>query len=309
MPAALSSAATLELDADASHYLISVMRLKAGRQLRVFNARDGEYLATLLPSGSSSKRGAAAVLVDTQLRPSDASASATAGSAAAARGPLEDAGQATRLHLYFAPIKKARLKGMLEKATELGVDRLVPVLTQNVNERYDEGSAPSSSSSSSSSSSYRRILVEAAEQSERLSVPELAAPVTLSALLRGLGESGTQLLVCRERLDGGKTLLQALLGADVGRAAAGAGGAGGGGDVVSVLVGPEGGFTSAELSAMEMESVSRGGSGQSGSGGGSAGRGGVVFVSLGRAVLRADTAAVAALSVARAVADARDGRA
>ena len=317
----LHLAAEVELDADSAHYLTSVMRLKPGRQLRVFGP-NGEFLATLLPS----TRRSAVVQIERLLRRvgeplSDvsSSSSATSSSSPSASVSLSSSSSSTSttataaaapslapVHLYFAPIKRARLKVLLEKATELGVDVLVPVLTQNVNEKYtpggDRGDGRSEAGAGAvASSSYQRVLIEAAEQSERMTVPVLEEPTTLSALLARFGgaQGAGVLYVCRERVAGGMTLLQALLQRRKG--GVGLGGA------ISLLVGPEGGFTAAELREMEArcsKDPSEGAGALTGAGGASEqGGAGVVFVSLGGAVLRAETAAMAALAVVGGVQD------
>jgi len=184
---------------------------------------------------------------------------------------MEAPESAAAVHLFFAPIKKQRVKLLLEKATELGVSRLSPVITQNTNEKW-----AAAADDDEDGGSFGRILVESAEQCERLSVPILAAPTPLSSLLSSFPQSHppqTHLLVCRERCADATPLLSSL------------GGAAGGGVAalppVCLLVGPEGGFTDNELRDMASRPFVR-------------------FVSLGENVLRAETAALAALAITTA---------
>ena len=152
------------------------------------------------------------------------------------------------LWLLFAPIKKARTDFIVEKATEMGAARIVPVLTDFTNAervRVDRLQAHA---------------VEAAEQCGGTSVPEVSDPVRLSRLLDGW-PSGRRLMFCDEALVGGRV-----------DSAAGAGGP------WAVLIGPEGGFSEGERSRLRALPFAE-------------------AVALGPRVLRADTAAVAALTL------------
>ena len=214
-----------------------LLRLSPGDKVALFNGRDGEWLAELSSLGK-----AAAVLAPlSQLRP---------------QTPEPD------LWLVFAPLKHARIDYLAEKATELGVSALCPVFTQRtIVSRVNE----------------ERLLanaIEAAEQSERLSVPIVQPARKLEAMLANW-PAGRRLLVCDET-GGGRPVADAL--AD---------------NVVSgnaVLIGPEGGFTETELDGLRKLPF-------------------VTAISLGPRVLRADTAALAALTCFQAVAgDWQQGR-
>ena len=278
----------IALDPVNLHYVTTVMRLRPGASCRLFNSNDGEFLGVLAPSRAGGLvGGAGAGAGGGGKRVRSASAASTSISLTEQlRSPDSDHQHQQRrrpLHLFFAPLKPKRVRLLLEKATELGVDRLVPVVTQNTNEKW----APAGSGggggggkgdadedyAGSGGGGLGRILVESAEQCERLSVPVLQPePLPLSALLATFAASqppGSRLLVCRERCAAAVPLLDALrsLGPP--------------NDPVSLLVGPEGGFTEPELSAMADCAFVR-------------------FVSLGPLVLRAETAAIAALAVAAA---------
>lgn len=139
--------AELALDKDASHYLVTVMRRKAGDGVRVFNGRDGEWRAEV---AEANKRGAVLRLSD-QTRPQRA---------------------APDMALYCAPVKKARTDFIVEKATELGVASITPVMTaRTMAERVRTDRLQS-------------LVREAAEQTERLDLPAVHELVALTQLLK-----------------------------------------------------------------------------------------------------------------------------
>ena len=168
--------------------------------------------------------------------------------------------------LLFAPVKKAETDFIVEKATELGAARVCPVLTERTQTRTVRLDR------------FHKIALEASEQTERLDLPEVSDLQPLAAALDGLAE-GTQVIFCDERGDEA----DAPWGGAAGRAGpiadvlAGLGAA-----PVAILIGPEGGFTPDERAWLR-------------------GRGDTVAVSLGPRILRAETAAVAALSVWQAL--------
>ncbi|MDP1747863.1 MAG: 16S rRNA (uracil(1498)-N(3))-methyltransferase [Reyranella sp.] len=210
------------------HYLRHVMRRPDGSPLRLFNGRDGEWQAALAGRGKKS----AVAEVSEQTR---------------AQAVEPD------VWLCFAPVKRARIDYIAEKATELGASVLQPVLTRHTAvERVNV-------------ERLRTNAVEAAEQTERLSVPEVREPVDLARLLAAWPE-GRRLLMCDET-GGGLPIAEALGGLD---AAARAG-------PWAIAIGPEGGFAAEELTALRRIKD-------------------VMAVGLGPRILRADTAALAALA-------------
>ena len=228
----LEAERTLGLDHGRAHFLRSVLRLARGAQLALFNGRDGEWLARIDGLG----KGWASLVVESRRRPQD-------------RPP--------DLWLLFAPIKRARIDFLVEKATELGVSVLQPVVTRHTDvTRVNTGRLAANAR-------------EAAEQCERLSVPEVREPSELFACL-ALWPPGRRLLVCAES-GAARPLDQVLRQAEAQEAAPWA-----------VLTGPEGGFARSELDALGKLAF-------------------VTPVSLGPRVLRADTAALAALACWQAV--------
>jgi 16S rRNA (uracil1498-N3)-methyltransferase len=222
----LEAGGRVALSREQAHYLLSVMRLRAGDALAVFNARDGEFGAALEQTG---KREAALALGE-RLRPPPA--------------PGPD------LWLVFAPLKRHRTELVLEKAVELGCARILPVITRHtdrVSWKTDRVEAR---------------LLEAAEQCERLDIPGTAEPETLEALLEAWPRERRLWLLAErgERPDFASALEKTPPGP------------------AGILVGPEGGFAEAELEML-------------------AGRDFVSAVSLGPRILRAETAAIAGLSL------------
>ncbi len=217
---ALSQGLALTLDGPQANYLAAVMRLRVGDRVKLFDDRTGEWLAELTDAGK--KRVTLAVGV--RLREREA---------------VPD------LWLLFAPIKRGRIDWLVEKATELGVARLVPVMTRRtIVDRLNLDR-------------LRAHAIEAAEQCERTALPDLADPEKLGALLAAWPE-GRTLFFADEQ--GGEPL------ATIAAAPA------------AILIGPEGGFTDEERDAIRALPQVR-------------------AVSLGPRILRADTAALAAVSL------------
>ncbi|MBV8168194.1 MAG: 16S rRNA (uracil(1498)-N(3))-methyltransferase [Alphaproteobacteria bacterium] len=228
--------ATVGLEAPRAHYLRHVLRLERGARVAVFNASDGEYAARIDGYG----KGWCTLKLEEKRRT-----------------PLSE----PDLWLAFAPIKRARLDFIAEKATELGVSALWPVFTQHtIVTRI----------------SRERLVataIEAAEQSERLSVPEILDPAKLGDALRRW-PAGRRLIFCDES-GGGAPIADALAKLDLRRPHA-------------ILTGPEGGFARGELDDLRKLPFA-------------------TPVGLGPRVLRADTAALAALAVFQALAHDRLG--
>jgi 16S rRNA (uracil1498-N3)-methyltransferase len=241
--AVLEPSVPVRLEEDASKYLMRVMRLSLGDQLRVFNGRDGEWLCELAaPEGKS-----AIIRPVQQVREQ-----------AATDGP--------HLTLLFAPVKKAETDFIVEKATELGVQAIQPVVTQFTQTRTVRLDR------------FNKIALEAAEQTERLDLPDISDLVTLDEALAGLG-GGTALIFCDEAgEDESKPW-----GGEAGRARAALPVMKGlEGRDAAILIGPEGGFSPDERQFLRT-------------------RANTFPISLGPRILRAETAVVSALTIWQAV--------
>ena len=188
----LSAGAELPLSVEQVHYLKTVMRRPDGTVLRLFNGREGEWDGRLAFSGK--KEGH--IVIGKQIRPAMV--------------------RALRLHLVFALIKKDRMDFMIEKAVELGVSDLHPVLTQNTVIR------------DLNTVRMEKQALEAAEQCERLDLPVLHPLLTLKEFLNSWPKT-VPLLAALEREDA------ALIGSAGATAA-----------TTGLLIGPEGGFSEDE---------------------------------------------------------------
>ena len=213
--------AMLTLEGQQANYLGAVLRLGPGARVKLFDDLTGEWLAEIREAG----RKRMTLAVTEHLRE---------------REPVPD------LWLLFAPIKRGRIDWMVEKATELGVDRLLPVITRRTivdRTKSDRLLAHS---------------IEAAEQCERTALPELAEPQKLDSLLRDW--PADRILLFADE-NGGEPMRSAVTNGPA-----------------AILIGPEGGFTDEERSSIRALPAAR-------------------PVSRGPRILRADTAAVAAVSL------------
>jgi 16S rRNA (uracil1498-N3)-methyltransferase len=223
----LSDASEIAVAGGQAHYLISVMRLKVGDPVKLFDDQSGEWLAEVNVVG---KR-------DLILR---------------VAGLLRSREEVPNLWLVAAPIKKARIDLVAEKACELGIARYQPVITRRtIIERMNLDR-------------LRSHMIEAAEQCGRTALPILDPPVKLSACLKNW-PADRHLFFADEQ--GG------LPFADTVRANPGP---------AAILIGPEGGFDDDERAAIRALPQAIG-------------------VTLGPRILRAETAAIAAMSIWMAV--------
>jgi 16S rRNA (uracil1498-N3)-methyltransferase len=212
----LSAGASLVVEGT---YLGAVLRLGPGDQVKLFDDRTGEWLAEIAEVG---KKRVTLTAIE-RLRP---------------RETVPD------LWLLFAPVKRGRIDWLVEKATELGVARLQPLITQRtIVERMNL-------------ERLRAHAIEAAEQCERTALPLIAEPLKLPAILKNWPADRT-LWFADEA--GGAPF----------RPAPGP---------AAILIGPEGGFTDEERAAIRALPQAR-------------------AVSLGPRILRADTAALAAVAL------------
>lgn len=214
---------TLRIDGPAAHYLIAVMRTKPGDPVKLFDDVTGEWLGV---ANTINRRD---IILDVTDHLRD-------------REPVPD------LWLCAAPLKKGRIDWVAEKACELGVARLVPVVTRrSVVERPKIDR-------------LRSHMIEAAEQCDRTALPELAEVVKLDALLRDWPADRTLFFAD----EAGGTPAAEAMAARKGPAA--------------ILIGPEGGFDDAERGAIRALPQA-------------------VGIGLGPRILRAETAAAAAVAI------------
>jgi 16S rRNA (uracil1498-N3)-methyltransferase len=234
-----------------SAHLTSVLRLRAGAEVYVFDGEGREYVCTV--AGGEGRRGAAQreVVLDVQ------------GEAEPARpeSPLE-------LTLAAALLKGEKFDAVVQKATELGAARVVPVLTERGEVRWPgRGDETESAAAVRRVARWERIAVEAAKQSGRALVPQVRAPIHLTTLLSEVAHDldgvEERRVFFTER--GGRGLVET-----VGEWPASP-------SRVTVLVGPEGGWEDAEIEQ--------------------AAQAGWCAVTLAGRVLRAETAAVVAAAL------------
>ena len=224
--APLGEGAAVELDAAQANYLGNVMRLGAGGELLLFDGQSGEWLARI--AEAAKKR--MTLSVERQTR---------------APETIPD------VWLAFAPVKRGQTDWLVEKATELGAARLLPIITQRtIAERVKL-------------ERLEAIAIEAAEQCGRTRLPGIAEPITLKQLLSSRDRE-RRLYFADE--GGGDTVATAFTpGASL------------------ILIGPEGGFTEDERALVRAAPNS-------------------IAISLGPRILRAETAALAALAAYMAIA-------
>jgi 16S rRNA (uracil1498-N3)-methyltransferase len=222
----LSKGAAVELDGAQVNYLGNVMRLGVGGELFVFDGQSGEWLARIGEAGKKRMT----LSVERRTREPET---------------IPD------VWLAFAPVKRAQTDWLVEKATELGVARLIPVMThRTVAERVKL-------------ERLEAIAIEAAEQCGRTRLPEIVEPVTLKQFLAGR-DPDRRLYFADE--GGGDPAAMALAPGPA-----------------LLLTGPEGGFTDEERALVRAVPNS-------------------IPISLGPRILRAETAALAALAVYMSVA-------
>lgn len=228
---ALAAGVSVAPTADQEHYLLRVMRAEDGDRVSLFNGKDGEWLARIVMVG----KRRCALVVENQTRVQE---------------------EVPDLWLIFAPIKRTPADFVAQKAVELGVRCLQPVLTHRTIARRVNPAR------------LRANAIEAAEQSGRLSVPEIGELIRLPDLLR-TWPATRRLIFCDE---GGDAPPIASALAEIGRSSGS----------WAVLTGPEGGFDDSERSLIRSLPF-------------------VVPVTLGPRIMRADTAALAALAVWQAI--------
>lgn len=219
----LKAGAVHLVDGNQGHHLVNVMRMKMGEYVSLFNGSAGEWLGEITKVG----KGKAKVTV---------------------REKTADQTSEPDLWYLFAPVKKARVDYIIQKATELGVSRISPVITNRTNlDRIKQDKMIANS-------------VEAAVQCGRMTVPEIDVMTSLEDRLKSWPEDRA-ILFCDEA--GDASSIQDLKSSH---------------DKWAILIGPEGGFSPEERKMIRDHKNT-------------------TAISLGPRILRADTAAVAALSL------------
>ena len=227
--APLCEGAGIDCTEPQANYLVNVLRLGDGDGGRLFTGRDGEWLARIV----ARRRKDCRLLVHAHIRPQS-------------EGP--------DLDYLFAPLKHARLDYMVQKATEMGVRRLRPVITRRT---------------IASRVNLERMAanaIEAAEQCGLLAIPQITEPADHGGIL-DRWDPARRLIFCDESAEAGRPLA-ALQAEPKGP--------------LAVLIGPEGGFDPTERSRLLALPFAR-------------------AISLGPRIMRADTAAVAALALINAI--------
>lgn len=227
----LAAGASIEADRGQANYLLNVLRLKDDDEILVFNGSDGEWLARIEATGRKACRLELVKQTRAQTETND-------------------------LLYLFAPLKHARLDYMVQKAVEMGVGALRPVMTQHTQ------------ASRINLERMEANVVEAAEQCGVISVPKVQEMTNLKALLESWKEQeGDRLLLfCDEGEESQNPLPQLSQIAQQGPSS------------LAILIGPEGGFSAEERELLRAQDF-------------------VQAIPLGPRILRADTAAVAALAV------------
>jgi 16S rRNA (uracil1498-N3)-methyltransferase len=162
---ALSSGRRHTIEGDAANHIARVVRLEPGELLTVFDGRGGEYAARI----EAVRKGA--VIIEVQAR-----------STPDRESPLS-------LTLAQGVSRGERMDWVVQKATELGVTRIIPVLTERTMVKLD------ARQSERKLAHWHGIAVAACEQSGRDRIPDIAAPLALPQLLRDLDPQATRLLL------------------------------------------------------------------------------------------------------------------
>jgi len=228
----LAGGDTIILAKAQSHYLARVLRRKIGDQVRLFNWSDGEWLADI----THLSKQETTLMVGEQTRPYS-------------RPP--------DIWLLFAPIKHKRNVFIVEKATELGAELIRPVMTARTTSKINMNK-------------MKAHIIEAAEQTERVDLPQIRDPLKLEQILENWDETRTLIFADEAKSgeeSGGETAVAALSKIKA---------------PAAILIGPEGGFTEQEREILRAKPY-------------------CVSISLGPRILRADTAVAATLALWQAV--------
>ena len=216
---------TIELNTKQSHYLINVMRKKIHDTILVFNEVSGEFLAEIQSYNKKLK----SVEVIKKIR-----------------NPEEQ----TDVWILFAPIKKTPTEYIIQKATELGVSKILPIVTERTITK------------SLNLKRFQDIAIEASEQCERITIPEILPLQKLYDVIdkwrdkRTIYYGDETMRNEKQSTNNFNKLIKAPCGA--------------------ILVGPEGGFTMKEISHLKQKKF-------------------VIPINFGQRILKSDTAVITPL--------------
>lgn len=206
-----------------AHYLVNVLRVKAGDEVYVFNGRDGEFCTKVVLCAKK----------DCRLE---------------VKSLYKNFEKSPDVWLLFAPLKKDNTDLAVEKATELGVSKILPVITEYTN------------ATKVRCERLQAQIIEASEQSRRQDVPQLAEAETLQHVLQNW--PAERMLFYLDETGGGTEIANAFTN---------------NAEPAALLVGPEGGFSQKELEILQKCKYT-------------------CAITLGKRILRAETAVIAALS-------------
>ena len=222
-PQSLNNRSEVTLSDAPAHYLLNVLRMNCGDEVRLFDGSSGEYTARIEACGKKS----------CMLRILEKSA---------------DFRQSPDLWLLFAPVKKDKTDFIIAGATELGVRKIMPTITKRtISEKIKK-------------EGYEAQVIEAAEQSRRTDIPQVEDAQSLEKILKNWDPA--RILYFMDETGNGGSICPAFAK---------------GPQSAAILVGPEDGFEPGELEMLRGLPYARG-------------------VSMGRRILRAETAVMAALS-------------
>jgi 16S rRNA (uracil1498-N3)-methyltransferase len=187
---------TVTLTADEARHLRDVLRLKPGDEVYVFDGRGREFRCSVL----NAKRDSAELQIEAEVEPAKPESQ-------------------LQLNLCVALLKGEKFDLVVQKATELGVTRVIPLITRHADIHLRD-----QSDATKRVARWQRIALEAAKQSGRAFVPEISLPVAFESALEGVG------VMFSER---GGEAFESLTGAGA----------------MTALVGSEGGWADEEIEA------------------------------------------------------------
>ena len=192
----------IEINDNDFNYLVNVMRKKIGEELLVFNGVDGQWLAQII---EVNKKNCLLKIISqnkTQYTP-------------------------PKITLAFAPVKNIRIDFIASKATELGITKFQPILTQHT--IVDKVNLER----------FKANIKEAAEQCERLDLPAIFEPMKLNSFLKKPKEN--QILILCDESGSGKKASEVLPKIQTSNQSE-----------IIILIGPEGGFSKTEFEQLDQ---------------------------------------------------------